>query len=496
MTKTSKVTILIISAVLIIGCIVCVAIMLNERSSDNKPLTVTELLHLGDKYLLELDYEQALVQFLKVIEIEPRNPHGYLEAAEAYIGLGDIDKAIEILESGLEATGDERIKARLEELTVPPETESSAIENNGGIFVSRGDDVYFREYTDANYEDIALYGMFGAIENEDSKLNRLKPDGSIETLFEIDGADENIFILNDRFYLQRENGLYSIDMNGENQKYLGKKNIVQIDAERELIVLEYDTNISIYSAHNDEEYIIAKDRTHFGFVKYDVKSGIVFYDAFNDSISYEMAQNGQLELRTVHYDGTDNRTLAITEPNLYDNDGHSPYMYSPARIWSLHLLNDYVYFSYGSTGGSGNYFQGGNISRVRLDGSGYEVLSYVEFDESTPSSGEINLIVENNRVYFVSKKNYDSEKAYLTSFEGDFSVDNYTEIPFIDSEHNISLFNPNDNSISVLVTLDELVTLGYERPTYAYSDNPYNSLSTYSTLTFFEYVNGKVFFQN
>ena len=65
------------------------------------PQTAAEWLSLGEKYLLELDYEQAIVAFLNVIEIEPRNARGYTGAAEAYAGLGDTEKALSILQDGL-----------------------------------------------------------------------------------------------------------------------------------------------------------------------------------------------------------------------------------------------------------------------------------------------------------------------------------------------------------------------------------------------------------
>ena len=84
-------------------------------SSADKPLTAAELLSLGDKFLLDLDYEQALVQFLQVIEIEPRNPRGYTGAAEAYVGLGQPENARAILEQGLSAVGQED-RALLEEI--------------------------------------------------------------------------------------------------------------------------------------------------------------------------------------------------------------------------------------------------------------------------------------------------------------------------------------------------------------------------------------------
>jgi tetratricopeptide (TPR) repeat protein len=96
-------------AVLVIG-----GIIINSTTNANSP---ARLLSLGEKYLSELDYEQALVQFLKIIEIEPMNERAYLDAAESYIGLGQTDEAIAILEQGIEATGSEEMHTLLLELT-------------------------------------------------------------------------------------------------------------------------------------------------------------------------------------------------------------------------------------------------------------------------------------------------------------------------------------------------------------------------------------------
>lgn len=69
---------------------------------ETPALSVPELLNLGEKYLLELDYEQSLVQFLQVMEIEPMNPRGYTGSAEAYIGLDNIEEALATITQGLE----------------------------------------------------------------------------------------------------------------------------------------------------------------------------------------------------------------------------------------------------------------------------------------------------------------------------------------------------------------------------------------------------------
>ena len=66
----------------------------------------TDHLSLGERFLLELEYEQALFHFLALIEIEPMNPRGYTGAAQAHIGLGQLDEAIAILQLGLEVLPD------------------------------------------------------------------------------------------------------------------------------------------------------------------------------------------------------------------------------------------------------------------------------------------------------------------------------------------------------------------------------------------------------
>ena len=87
-----------------IAIILCAALTLTvvvSCSEAERPLTVAELLEVAERYLLEENYEQALVEFMRVIEVEPREPRGYTGAADALIGLGRYDEARAILEQGL-----------------------------------------------------------------------------------------------------------------------------------------------------------------------------------------------------------------------------------------------------------------------------------------------------------------------------------------------------------------------------------------------------------
>jgi tetratricopeptide (TPR) repeat protein len=122
-----------------------------NTGNTERALTAAELLELGLKFLLELNYEQAIVYLTRVIEIEPRNVRAYVgrgtayvfwneqlepakadfEAAieiddacvDAYLGLVDVyirmsefDRALEIAELGYAKTGDGALRAKIDEL--------------------------------------------------------------------------------------------------------------------------------------------------------------------------------------------------------------------------------------------------------------------------------------------------------------------------------------------------------------------------------------------
>jgi tetratricopeptide (TPR) repeat protein len=96
---------------------ILLASLITACAKPASTLSAAELLDLGEKYLLEMNYEQAVVCFTKLIAIEPKNPRGYTGLAEAYVGLGEFDKALEILRQGLGQLPDNvEIAELLEEL--------------------------------------------------------------------------------------------------------------------------------------------------------------------------------------------------------------------------------------------------------------------------------------------------------------------------------------------------------------------------------------------
>jgi len=112
-TKTKTAIIIASVAIIVVAAIIVGATIAITGAKTRSP---QKLLDLGNHYLLELDYEQALVQFERIIEIDPRNPDGYIGAAKAYIGMGKTNKAIKILEKGNDLIDDDEIKRMLREL--------------------------------------------------------------------------------------------------------------------------------------------------------------------------------------------------------------------------------------------------------------------------------------------------------------------------------------------------------------------------------------------
>ena len=100
--KQNDKKILLIVAVIVCVCAVLLAIFF--AGGDSRKLK--EQLNLGNKYMQEMDYEQALAAYLAAIEIDPKNVEAYLGAASAYEGLGDFESALDILVRGYDETGE------------------------------------------------------------------------------------------------------------------------------------------------------------------------------------------------------------------------------------------------------------------------------------------------------------------------------------------------------------------------------------------------------
>ena len=90
--------------------IVLIALIVGIGIYNTPTNRLSRQLDLGQRYLEEQNYEQAIVEFDKAIAIDPMSVDAYLGKAEAYESMGDIDMAIQTLADGYERTEDGQIR--------------------------------------------------------------------------------------------------------------------------------------------------------------------------------------------------------------------------------------------------------------------------------------------------------------------------------------------------------------------------------------------------
>lgn len=111
--KRGKVA-LIIAAILMV--LLATAVGVFVATGGVEKVKVVQQLNLGNRYLEDMNYEEAIVAFERAIEIEPKAEKAYLGLADAYIGLGDYESAVAALQNGIEETDSDTLQKRLEEV--------------------------------------------------------------------------------------------------------------------------------------------------------------------------------------------------------------------------------------------------------------------------------------------------------------------------------------------------------------------------------------------
>ena len=77
----------------------------------NRHRILTENLELAEQFLLDEDYEAAIVAFTEAIETDPRCVEAYTGLAEVYLLLGEDEKALEVIQKGQAETGNTELFA-------------------------------------------------------------------------------------------------------------------------------------------------------------------------------------------------------------------------------------------------------------------------------------------------------------------------------------------------------------------------------------------------
>lgn len=109
---------------IVIAFALCILLI---TSCSTPPLTYDEQISLGNKYLSEGNYKEAILAFEAAIKIDPKKVLAYIGIADVFISSGDLDSAEAVLQKGIDMTDSEELKLKLDDLLVE-ETSDAPIE--------------------------------------------------------------------------------------------------------------------------------------------------------------------------------------------------------------------------------------------------------------------------------------------------------------------------------------------------------------------------------
>ena len=377
-TKNNKMIATAIAIILlVIAIIISLVFVFNKTGTKSYDSNLEE----AQKYVSKLDYKKAEATYLKAIDINPKQPTAYVELADVYVTVNKQDKAEVILEKGYKNVEGKENKKIIKDKQEEIKNGMNAV-NNGGDYVTYRGKSYYWEYKsnsfDASNQRAIDRDRTLIYANASNNLVCVDDKGNKKTIYS--GKNKgSIWVFNNRIYVEPfdaySDNCTSMDLDGLNTKEEYFNTIYAVGKEALVVgAVGDDDSLSILK-NNDKLERIAYD--HFNSIKVVLVSDTRVYYTTN-------ADSG-INFECVNLDGKNNVHLAtLTQSSWCDwSDDHE--MKIPVTVDCAQEIGDEVYFQFGGYNGydeSDYIYQGGEIAKVKTDGTGFTEVKSVpdEFD--------------------------------------------------------------------------------------------------------------------
>ncbi len=186
----------IVIASLIVAFIAAVVIVFFLMSGSSSTV-YAEHLELSQKYLDELEYDLAIAELEKAIELEPKKVEAYIALADIYMEMGESDKAEEILQQAAKVMEEAKLQEESTEIDVKIKEVKAEIEAKNSEL---GDTGAVASNTNANSQETAKNESTNAKEViEDTQV----VDENVKNL----ARTETIYLEKGRYYVDEYNAL-------------------------------------------------------------------------------------------------------------------------------------------------------------------------------------------------------------------------------------------------------------------------------------------------
>ena len=372
-TKNNKMIATAIAIILlVIAIIISLVFVFNNRHSAKD---YNNKLDEAQKYVAKLDYKKAEATYLKAIDINPKQPTAYVELADVYVTVNKQDKAEAILEKGYKNVEGKENKKIIKDKQEEIKDGLNAI-NNGGDYVTYKGKSYYWEYKSNSFytsnQRAITHGHPLQYEDTSNDLVCVDDKGNKKTIYS--GKNNgNIWVFNNRIYVIPSNtysdNCTSMDLDGSNTKEEYFNAIYAVRKEGLVVGASGDDESLSILKNNDKLERIAY--AHFNSIKVVLVSDTRVYYTTN-------ADSG-INFECVNLDGKNNVHLAtLTQSSWCDWSSDEYEIRVPVIVDCAQEIGDEVYFQFGGYDGSGYFYQGGKIAKVKTDGTGFVVLQSVD----------------------------------------------------------------------------------------------------------------------
>lgn len=246
--------------------------------------------------------------------------------------------------------------------------------------------IYYRQYSDEDLEEGALWGDFAGIPDTVKELMRMEPDGSV-TQVGVDYGYAGLFIVNGRIYSQkykktREDGqylsvVYSCALDGSGLREYSAREVLAVRGDKIICWTggygegygNGGYGMAWIDGQSGEEHILIPRNHENQSVEYlDATEETVYLSKRVENGS-EMCAPYDLILCSVDYQGNTKELATVTQQEYVDCLTDDLMQY-PLYISCFQIREDELYFSVGSANGNAYMYSGGMIYRVKKDGSG------------------------------------------------------------------------------------------------------------------------------
>ena len=249
--------------------------------------------------------------------------------------------------------------------------------------------IYYRQYSDEDLEDGALWGEFSGITGTAKEIMCMEPDGNVKQV----GVDYGwgvFYIVNGRIYSQKfteaDDGqrahwiVYSCALDGSDVKEYDACAVLDVRGDR-IVCATDEYGIAWIDGQDGQEHILIPEGVSYLEGEYlgaTEEEVYLYKNVENDLEEYE--QPYDVTLYAVDYQGKEMDLATVTLQEYVtacvSEEFLSTAMFaSPLFIAELQIMEDDLYFSVGTTNGTAHVYSGGMIYSVKRDGSGLTRLA-------------------------------------------------------------------------------------------------------------------------